>query len=197
MIPVSVAVVGSNPVAPDDPNIEMGRGLAERLGGRYDLVVPAGPADAGLVDLHPVRLHRVAARGRLGYLLAARRTLDRIAPAKRQVLMSSNPLAALVVEGSALRATVPHIFHVQGEIVRPGPEYGGPLKRLALGAVTRMAVRRASGVRVVSDGLRAAVAPWAGGSSRSWAAGSTPACSGRGRAAPPPWTPSWSAGWRT
>ncbi|MFC6086325.1 glycosyltransferase family 4 protein [Sphaerisporangium aureirubrum] len=155
---VSVLVVGSNPLPDGDSNLTVARGLADRLGGRYDFVVPRGPAEEGRLDMHPVHVHRVQAGGRLNYLVAARRALDDVAGGTWQVLMSSNPLAAMVVESSRARRTRPHIFHVQGEIVRPGPEYGGPLKRLAIAAATHLGVRRASGVRVVSESLRAAVA---------------------------------------
>ncbi|MEO3812792.1 glycosyltransferase family 4 protein [Sphaerisporangium sp. B11E5] len=156
---VSVLVVGSHPLADDDANLTVARGLAERLGGRYEFVVPRGPSEPARLDLHPVHVHRVRAGGRLDYLMAARRAVDDVTAGTWQVLMSSNPLAAMVIESTRARRARPHIFHIQGEIVRPGPEYGGPAKRLALAAVTRLGVRRASGVRVVSESLRAAVEP--------------------------------------
>jgi glycosyltransferase involved in cell wall biosynthesis len=160
---VSVVVVSSSPLGDDDPVLDTGLGLAARLGGRYDIVVPASGDATGPLDRDPVYLHRFNAPDRLRYLAAARRAVDRVSPAAGAVLMSSDPLAAVAVELSAARRRLPHLFQVQGEVVRPGPEYGSRLKRLTLGAATRAALRRASGVRVVSDGLRTAVAPWVSG----------------------------------
>ncbi|GAA3455360.1 glycosyltransferase family 4 protein [Dactylosporangium matsuzakiense] len=161
--PVSVVVVGSSPLGDDDPVLDTARGLAARLGGRYDIVVPAAGDRTGGLDRDPVHLHRFAAPDRLRYLAAARRAVDRVSPAAGAVLMSSDPLAAVAVELSGARRRLPHLFQVQGEVVRPGPEYGSRLKRYTLGAATRAALRRATGVRVVSDGLRTAVAPFARG----------------------------------
>jgi glycosyltransferase involved in cell wall biosynthesis len=75
------------------------------------------------------------------------------------VLLSADPLAALAVESSRSRRRFPHLFQVQGEILRPGPEYGGWLKRRAIATATSMAVRRSSGIRVVSESLRSAIEP--------------------------------------
>jgi len=170
---VSVILVGSSPwrplLTPDDLNLRPALALARRLGGRYDVVVPQGGAPVGDVDLGAVRLHRVPDRDRLTFLLAARRAVDRAAAAGpgaaasdgsngRRILISSDPLAALAIETSRARSTMPHLVQIQGEVLKPGPEYGGRLKRISLGAVARFAVRRANGVRVVSDVLRAAVA---------------------------------------
>ncbi|MFI5914806.1 glycosyltransferase family 4 protein [Dactylosporangium sp. NPDC051541] len=160
---VSVVVVGSSPLGDDDPVLDTARGLAARLGGRYDIVVPSAGVPAGPLERDPVYLHRFAAPDRLRYLAAARRVVDRVSPAAGAVLMSSDPLAAVAVELSSARRRLPHLFQLQGEVVRPGPEYGSRLKRYTLGAATRAALRRATGVRVVSDGLRAAVAPFATG----------------------------------
>ncbi|WP_188192432.1 glycosyltransferase family 4 protein [Nonomuraea sp. SYSU D8015] len=156
---MSVIVVGTTPMADDDPQLQVAHGLADRLGGSYHFIVPCGAAKPGELDLHPVHIHRVKGRTRLAYVFAARRIVDRIAVEQRRLLMSSNPLAAIIIEITRARRRSPHIFHIQGEIVSPGPEYGGRLKRFALGAVTRLATRRASGVRVVSESLRSAVEP--------------------------------------
>lgn len=157
MRPISVTLVGSSPWSRDphacDVNLRPALALARRLGGPYNVVVPAGEAEPGLTDLGPVRLHRIAGGSRPAFLRAARRAIDRGAPAG-DVLMSSDPLAALAAELSRARRTTPHIVQIQGEVLDPGPEYGGPFKRAALALVSRAAVRRASAVRVVCETLR-------------------------------------------
>ncbi|WP_406313517.1 glycosyltransferase family 4 protein [Streptosporangium sp. NBC_01639] len=158
MKPVSVTLVGSSPwdrdIQVNDVNLRPARALAERLDAPYNVIVPAGDAEPGFVDLDPVRLYRVRGDSRLGFLQAARRTIDHGPTARSDVLMSSDPLAAVAAELSHTRRFTPHIMQVQGDILDPGHEYGGTLKRMALALVSRAAVRRASGVRVVSDGLR-------------------------------------------
>jgi glycosyltransferase involved in cell wall biosynthesis len=169
--PLDVVLVGSSPwpaeLADDDLDLRTALELAGRLGGRYDVIVPCGEADPGPVVRHPVHVFRVAPRTRAGFVLSARRAVDRaVEPSAEraagtcsQVLMSSDPLAAMAIETSRARRRRPHIFQVQGEIVTPGPEFGGPLHRGAIALVSRVAVRRASGVRVVRQGLRAVVEP--------------------------------------
>jgi Glycosyltransferase len=165
--PIDVVVVGSRPwpaeLPDDDLNLRTARALAERLGGRYDVIVPAGRARPGPVDRDPVHVHRVAAYSRPGFVLAARRGLralrERRGPGRRpHVLVSSDPLAALAVESSRARRGRPHLVHIQGEVLTPGPGYGGPVKRWTLSAASRFVVRRANGVRVAGDDLRDAVA---------------------------------------
>jgi glycosyltransferase involved in cell wall biosynthesis len=164
--PVSVIVVGSSPwsaeLADDDLNVRTALGLAQRLGGRYDVIVSIGTAGAGEAERGPIRLFRVAARTRAGFVMAARRAVDRVAGVRAhgpRVILSSDPLAALIVESSRSRRRLPHIFQVQGEILTPGREYGGWLKRRAIAAATNVAVRRSSGIRVVSESLRSAIEP--------------------------------------
>lgn len=158
MKPVSVTLVGSSPwdrdIHANDVNLRPAQALAECLGAPYNVIVPAGDAAPGFVDLDPVRLYRVRGGSRPAFLRAARRTIDHGSPARADVLMSSDPLAAGAVELSRTRWTIPHIMQVQGDVLDPGPEYGGALKRVALALVSRVAVRRASAVRVVSAGLR-------------------------------------------
>jgi glycosyltransferase involved in cell wall biosynthesis len=161
--PLSVVVVGSSPwndeLTDDDLNLRVALTLADRLGGRYDVIVPSGTAGPERLDRDPVYLHRLAARTRLGFLVAAHRALNRVVMTQPQVLMSSDPFAALVIESSRARRSLPHIVHIQGEVLTPGGEYGGWLKRRALSTASRSAVRRASAVRVVSESLRDAVTP--------------------------------------
>lgn len=163
--PLSVLVVGSSVrrarPSPDDLDVRTARALADRLGGRYDVVCPAGdpapgPPD-GVFDLGPVRVHWVRAASRAAFVPAACRAVDRIAATGTHVLMSSDPLAALAVESSRARRRLPHLFQVQGEILSPGPEYGGRLKRWGIALATRAALRRATAVRVVREGMRPAV----------------------------------------
>ncbi|GHH64200.1 hypothetical protein GCM10017673_06440 [Streptosporangium violaceochromogenes] len=158
MRPISVTLVGSSPWSRDphacDVNLRPALALAKRLGGPYNVVVPAGEAEPGLTDLGPVRLHRIPGGSRPAFLRAARWAIDRDVPRGGDVLMSSDPLAALAAELSRARRTTPHIVQIQGEVLDPGPEYGGPLKRAALALVSRAAVRRASAVRVVCETLR-------------------------------------------
>jgi glycosyltransferase involved in cell wall biosynthesis len=73
--------------------------------------------------------------------------------------MSSDPLAAVVVLCAPVRRSCPHVVQIQGEIISPGPEYGSRLKRRAIAAAVKSALRQASGVRVVSENLRVAVEP--------------------------------------
>jgi glycosyltransferase involved in cell wall biosynthesis len=165
--PLSVVLVGSSPwsadLADDDLDLRTALALAGRLRGGFDVIVPCGAAAPGQVNRGAVRLHRVPATARLAFLLAARRTVDRViaswSAGEPQVLMSSDPLAAVVLESSSARRRHPHIVQIQGEIIAPGPEYGSRLKRGAIAAATRSALRRASGVRVVSESLRARVQP--------------------------------------
>ncbi|MDP9866840.1 MULTISPECIES: glycosyltransferase family 4 protein [Streptosporangium] len=158
MKPVSVTLVGSSPWAhdlhADDVNLRPALALAERLGAPYNVIVPAGGAAAGFVDLDPVRLYRVPDGSRPVLLREARHVIDHGLRARGDVLMSSDPLAAVAAELSRTRRTTPHIVQIQGDVLDPGPEYGGPLKRAALAVVSRAAVRRASAVRVVRRGLR-------------------------------------------
>ncbi|MGI5156877.1 glycosyltransferase family 4 protein [Microbispora sp. CA-102843] len=158
MSPLSVLVVGASAwrAGPprDDPNVRTAQALADRLGGRYDIVCPCGDAAPGTIDLGAVRVHRVRTARRAAFVPAARRVVDGVAASGTHVLMSSDPLAALAVESSRARRALPHIFQVQGEILSPGPEYGGRLKRLGIALATRSAVRRATAVRVVREGMR-------------------------------------------
>lgn len=152
-----VTMVASSPWNGDpyvNVNLRTSLALAERLGGPYNVIVPAGSADPGFVDLGSVRLYRVESGSRPAYLRATLRMIDHGLDARGDVLMSSDPLAAIPAELSRTRATTPHIVQIQGDVLDPGREYGGALKRLALGLVSRTAVRRASAVRVVRDGLR-------------------------------------------
>jgi Glycosyltransferase len=166
---VDVVVVGSSPwpaeLPDDDINLRTARALAERLGGRYDVIVPAGAARPGRVDRDPVQVHRVEMRSRPGFLLSVRRALRELGGngGHAPVLVSSDPLAALAVEVSRSRRGRPHLVHIQGEVLAPGPEYGPRPKRWALATASRFVVRRASGVRVVSRSLRDAVAEVATG----------------------------------
>lgn len=158
MKPVSVTLVGSSPwghdLHADDINLRPALALAERLGAPYNVIVPAGAATPGFVDLDPVRLYRVPAGSRPAFLREARHMIDHGLRARGDVLMSSDPLAAVAAELSRTRRTTPHIVQIQGDVLDPGHEYGGPLKRAALAVVSRTAVRRASAVRVVRQGLR-------------------------------------------
>jgi len=154
----SVVVVGAHPwsreVAADDLNLRPARALAERLGGTYDVIVPSGGAPSGQSTFGPVRLHRLPSGNRLAFLLAARRKIDElVAPGKRSVLMSSEPLAAVAIEMAKARRQRPHLVHIQGEVLSPGPEYGSRFKRSGISLAARMSVRRASAVRVVSRKL--------------------------------------------
>ncbi|WP_307677093.1 glycosyltransferase family 4 protein [Streptomyces sp. V4I2] len=138
----------------DDLNLRPARALAERLGGRYDVIVPSGGAPSGQATFGPVRLHRLQSPNRLAFLITARRKIDElVAPGGRSVLMSSEPLAAVAIEMSKARRRRPHLVHIQGEVLSPGPEYGSRFKRSSLSLAARMAVRRASAVRVVSRKL--------------------------------------------
>jgi glycosyltransferase involved in cell wall biosynthesis len=165
--PVSVIVVGSSPwqteLTVKDLNLRPMLALATRLGGRCDVIIPRGESRAGAVDFGQVRLHLVSGSNRPRFLHSARRAIDRVAAERvdmvgRQILMSSDPLAALAVELSRTRRIWPHLVHIQGGVLSPGPEYGNRLKRWALGTVARSTVRRADGIRVVSELLRMAVA---------------------------------------
>jgi glycosyltransferase involved in cell wall biosynthesis len=165
--PIDVVLVASSPwsaeLSDDDLNLRTAHALAERLGGRYDVIVPAGVARPGRIDRDPVHVHRVEVRSRPGFLLAAQRALrelrDPWAPPRRPpVVVSSDPLAALAVESSRFRHRYPHLVHIQGEVLTPGPRYGGPVKRWTLSAASRFVVRRASAVRVASRSLENAVA---------------------------------------
>ncbi|GAA3798836.1 glycosyltransferase [Sphaerisporangium flaviroseum] len=167
MNPISVTLVGSSPWDRDlhagDVNLRPALALAERLGGPYNVIVPAGGAGCGLTDLGPVRLYRAGGRNRPAFLRAARLVIDRGLPARADVLMSSDPLAAVSVELSRERRRTPHIFQVQGDVLDPGREYGSLLRRVTLGAVSRSAARRASAIRVVSQGLGDRARRWARG----------------------------------
>ncbi len=163
MTGLSLVVVGSRPTAAGDPDVHVGRALADRLGGRYHLVVPAGAHPPGRYDAQRVSIHRVPAGNRLDYVVDARRIVDGIPRDPPRVLMSSNPVAAIVLETSRARRACPHIFHVQGDVVTPSADYGVFAKRVALRGATRLGLRRASAVRVVSEHLRSAVLPWAAG----------------------------------
>lgn len=117
MKPVSVTLVGSSPwdrdIQVNDVNLRPARALAERLDAPYNVIVPAGDAEPGFVDLDPVRLYRVRGDSRLGFLQAARRTIDHGPTARSDVLMSSDPLAAVAAELSHTRRITPHIMQVQ------------------------------------------------------------------------------------
>ncbi|WP_433240122.1 glycosyltransferase family 4 protein [Streptosporangium sp. CA-135522] len=158
MKPISVTLIGSSPWArdlhADDVNLRPALALAERLGAPYNVIVPSGGAAPGFVDLDPVRLYRVPDSSRPVFLREARHVVDHGLRARGDVLMSSDPLAAVVAELSRTRRTTPHIVQIQGDVLDPGREYGGPLKRAALAVASRTAVRRASAVRVVRQGLR-------------------------------------------
>ncbi|GGM79817.1 hypothetical protein GCM10010106_28040 [Thermopolyspora flexuosa] len=165
--PIDVVLVGSSPwsaeLSDDDLNLRTAHALAERLGGRFDVIVPAGPAMPGRIDRDPVRVHRVEARSRPGFLLAAQRALRELrepweTPRRPPALVSADPLAALAVETSRIRRGHPHVVQIQGEVLEPGPGYGGPVRRRMLATATRFAVRRADAVRAGSRSLQHAAA---------------------------------------
>lgn len=166
MTAVRTVVVGASPwpgeLPDDDLNLRTARAMAERLGARCDVIVPAGREAPGRVDRGLVQVTRMPERGRTRFVRAVRRELGPLA-ADADVLISSDPLAALAVEVSRHRRGLPHLVHIQGEVLTPGPEYGGRVKRWALAAASRFVVRRASGVRVVSRSLRDKVAAVATG----------------------------------
>jgi glycosyltransferase involved in cell wall biosynthesis len=155
---ISVALVGSSPwnreLRADDGDLRSARALAECLGGTYSVIVPSGGAAPGFTDLGAVHLYRVAGHSRPTFLRAARRTIDHGLPRRCDILLSSDPLAAVAAELSRSRAVTPHIVQIQGDVLDPGPTYGSALKRVGLALVSRAAVRRASAVRVVREGLR-------------------------------------------
>ncbi|MGW5667235.1 glycosyltransferase family 4 protein [Micromonospora sp. NPDC003776] len=154
-------------------NVRVARSVAERLGGRYDIIVPCDGAPPAETVLGPVRVHRLPHTSRAGYVRAARRQLDRLVADREPpgigssgeslVLVSSDPLAAIAVEWSKARRALPHLFELHGEIVTPARGYGGPARRRLLAAVTRSVVRRASGVRVVGQRLKEQIGPIARG----------------------------------
>lgn len=134
-------------------------GLARRLGGRYEVVARGKPARWDLPDQVGVT-YLPTGGGPAAFPVRAYRTGKQLArtlphPA---VLVTSDVLAAAVGPWLARRTGLPLVVQVQGEVVRPGPEYGGRLKRAAIGAVVRYAVRRADGVRCVNEVLRRQVA---------------------------------------
>jgi glycosyltransferase involved in cell wall biosynthesis len=159
--PLSVTLVGSSPWNRDlhanDVNLRAAMALADRLGGTYNVIVPAGNADPGPVDLEPVRLYRLDCASRWAFIQKARHMIDHGIPVPADILMSSDPLAAIAAELSRTSRNTPHILQIQGDVLDPGREYGGPLRRAGLALASRAAVRRASAVRVVSEGLRGRV----------------------------------------
>ncbi|GAA3255645.1 glycosyltransferase family 4 protein [Nonomuraea helvata] len=164
MRPISVTLVVSSPwkrdLRPDDGDLRSARALAERLGGPYSVIVPSGGAEPGFTDLGSVHLYRVPGRSRPAFLRAARRAVDHGLPRSSDILLSSDPLAAVAVELSRTRARTPHIVQIQGDVLDPGPAYGGVVKRAGLALVSRAAVRRATAVRAVRQGIKRRAEQW-------------------------------------
>ncbi len=137
---------------------EYAAAVAHRLGGRYDVVVPAaGSEDPRRECAGPVVVHR--AHGRTGITSAVStlftvRSLLRDARASA-VLVSSDPFGVLVCELARRGTDRPHVFQVQGEVVRPGPEYGSRWRRWVLARVVQFGLRRATAVRAVSGSIAA------------------------------------------
>ncbi|MCA2229192.1 glycosyltransferase family 4 protein [Nonomuraea aurantiaca] len=164
MRPVSVTLVVSSPwtrdLRADDGDLRSARALAERLGGPYSVIVPSGAAEPGFTELGAVHLYRVPDLSRPAFLRAARHTIDHGLPRFCDVLLSSDPLAAVAVELSRTRTRTPHIVQIQGDVLDPGPAYGGVVKRAGLALVSRAAVRRATAVRAVRQGIKRRAEQW-------------------------------------
>lgn len=67
------------------------------------------------------------------------------------LVLTSDVLGAGLGLLSRRPTRAPMIVQVQGDILAPGPEYGGRLKRLVMGWVTRRAVRAADGIRCLNE----------------------------------------------
>lgn len=74
------------------------------------------------------------------------------------LLLASDPVAGIPAMALAVAFRAPLVFQLQGEVLHPGPEYGGRLRRFVLGLLARRLARTAAGVRCVNASLAADVA---------------------------------------
>lgn len=137
---------------------------AALAGGFPDGLTALVPNDEGHrhVARHgPVVVHYLGSprAGLAAYVLRSLRAGSAVLRNRDDVLLLvSDPVAGVPAMLLAAAYRSPLVFQLQGEVLRPGPEYGGCLRRAVLGLLARRLARTADGVRCVNAGLAADVA---------------------------------------